>query len=378
MKKLSLQWRIAILTALVLLVCTVALTVIAISNAEKSFMAPINLSAAMEVDKIPAIPTEEASEQLSGGLAAATAQAAKRQFDMKSIFFCVLFTALGTTAVYFVTGSALRPLRRLSEKVDTIDENTLSAHLPNALSDDEIGKLTFGFNRMLTRLDDAFLRQKRFTANAAHELKTPLATLKTSAQVLAADKNSKLLDYQKNVQMTLISVDRLSKATDDLLLLASVGETSDEDKEEVLLEPLFDAIGSELSSLLSTQRINYHVKCGDFSLRGNSSLLYRVFFNLIENACKYGREGGTIWVAATQDATGVSISIKDDGPGISCEHLPYIFDAFYRVDKSRSRDAGGSGLGLSIVKTMIEACYGTITVKSDGESGTDFTVILPK
>lgn len=376
MKKLSLQWRITILSALVLLACTVTLTAIAIRNAEKSFMGIISESAAMAA--VPAMPAEDSAGQSPEGTAAIPVQAAKRQFDFNSIFFCILFTILGTTAVYFVTGSALRPLRRLSEKVDTIDEHTLSVRLPEALSRDEVSKLTVGFNRMLARLDDAFLRQKRFTANAAHELKTPLATLKTGAQVLKADPNAKLSDYQENVEKTLISVDRLSKIVNDLLLLASAGEAADADTEEILFEPLFDAIGSELAPLLSMQHMNYHVECGDFSVHGNSSLLYRVFFNLIENACKYGIENGTIWINATQSANEVAVSVKDNGPGIPSEHLPYIFDAFYRVDKSRSRETGGSGLGLSIVKTMVETCGGTIDARSDGKSGTVFTVILPK
>lgn len=376
MKKLSLQWRITMLTALVLLTCTVTLTAIAIHNAEKSFVGLTSEFAAMAA--VPAMPAEDSAGQSPKGFAAVPVQAAKRQFDFNSIFFCILFTILGTMAVYFVTGSALRPLRRLSEKVDTIDEHTLSVRLPEALSRDEVSKLTVGFNRMLARLDDAFLRQKRFTANAAHELKTPLATLKTGAQVLKADPNAKLSDYQENVEKTLISVDRLSKIVNDLLLLASAGEAADADTEEILFEPLFDAIGSELAPLLSMQHMNYHVDCGDLAVHGNSSLLYRVFFNLIENACKYGIENGTIWINATQSASEVTVSVKDNGPGIPAEHLPYIFDAFYRVDKSRSRETGGSGLGLSIVKTMVETCGGTIDARSDGKSGTVFTVILPK
>lgn len=380
MKKLSLQWRITVLTALVLFVCTVTLTAIAISNAEKSFMGLISLE--------PAVNTMDSSAmdplgQLSADVTTpaqvmTTAQVAKRQFDMNSILFCVLFTVLGTTAVYFVTGSALRPLRRLSEKVDGIDEHTLSVRLPEAFSRDEVGKLTVGFNQMLIRLDDAFLRQKQFTANAAHELKTPLAILKTGAQVLVSDKSAKLPDYQENVQITLSNVDRLSKIVDDLLLLASAGEAAKEDREDVLLEPLFDAICSELSPMIAMQQISCHVECGDLTVYGNPPFLYRAFFNLIENACKYGKKSGNIWVQALQDTEGVAVSVRDDGPGISSEHQPYLFDAFYRIDKSRSREVGGSGLGLSIVKTMIEACGGAITVNSDGKSGTEFTVIFPE
>lgn len=370
MRKISLQWRITILTALVLIVCTITLTVLSMHNAASIYL---SFDAGYEIvgqfpEYDPALSDEPLPEPL---------QMAKQQFDTKSILYCCLFTVLGTIAVYFVAGHALRPLRNLSNMVDTIDEHNLSLRLPEAVSNDEISRLTGGFNCMLSRLDDAFLRQKRFTANAAHELKTPLATMKTGIQVLGEDSHATLADYRMQNMEMLKSADRLASIVDDLLLLASAGENGTEVQEDVLLEPLFDALHNELAFRLNEREMTCYSDCGELSVTGNIDFLYRAFFNLMENACKYGNTGGHIWIKASADADGVKVLFSDDGPGIAEEHLPYIFDAFYRVDKSRSREMGGSGLGLSIVKAMIEACGGTISVQSDGKTGTCFSIHFP-
>lgn len=366
MKKLTLQWRITILTAMVLLVCTVTLTAISMHNVQPLFW----LAAGT--------PEIDGYISSSGEDTPVPVQIAKAQFDTRSILFCGLFTVLGTVAVYFVAGQALSPLRQLSEKVETVDEHNLSVRLPEAVSRDEIGRLTNGFNRMLSRLDDAFLRQKRFTANAAHELKTPLATLKTGVQVLDEDENTTIADYREQNQAVLESADRLAGIVDDLLVLASAGEAMEQVEESVLLEPLFDALCSELDVKMAQQGMTFHINCGELSATANPAFLYRAFFNLMDNACKYAGKDRHLWIDATERRDGIEISLRDDGPGIAPEHQPYIFDAFYRVDKSRSRALGGSGLGLSIVKAMIEACGGTISVQSDGKSGTCFLITLSK
>jgi signal transduction histidine kinase len=372
MRKLTLQWRITILTVLVLIICSIALTVVSILNAEKSF----NEAMVAASEAVGALPDNATIAEVEGA-DSTPAQIAKRQFDSTIILFCIVITTMGTAAVYIMAGKALRPLRDLTNAVEIVNERTLSHSLPVAVSDDEVGKLTKDFNGMLHRLDDAFLRQKRFTANAAHELKTPLATLKTGAQVLKADPSASLTDYQDQTEKTIQSVNRLSRIVDDLLLLASAGDTVSHDKEEVMLEPLFEAIQSELIFQMEERRITCTALCGELTVTGNPSFLYRIFFNLMENACKYGHDDGHIWIDASRQGNRVSVSVRDDGPGISPEHLPYIFDAFYRVDKSRSREMGGSGLGLSLVKTMVEAEGGSIITQSDGTTGTSFVVTLP-
>lgn len=374
MKKLSLQWRITLLTAVILAACSAALTALSMYNAQQNFMVLMDdLYIMVASDAAPPPSPDETVP----GVDSTPAERAKRQFDTKSILFCLIFTATGSCAVYFMAGQALKPLRELNAEIETIDEKRLSARLPQVVSRDEVGKLTDNFNQMLSRLDDAFLRQKRFTANAAHELKTPLATLKAGAQVLSRDKNASMSDYQEYAQKNVQTVDRLSNIVTDLLLLASAGENWGQEKEPVHLEPLFEAIQNELFPQLEERNMTLIIKSGDISVMGSDFLLYRAFYNLIENACKYGHNGGHIWVETYEKAEGVSVCVKDDGPGIPQQHLPYIFDAFYRVDKSRSREKGGSGLGLSLVKTMVEAQGRSIAVESDGENGTCFAVTLP-
>lgn len=366
MKKITLQWRITILTALVLIACTVTLTLFSMHNVEPIY----DLVPGQENWEIMGGSELEAADEPQ----IAPITLAKQEFNGKSILLCTVFTVIGTVAVYFLAGHALKPLRRLSEQIDTIDENNLSAKLPEAVSKDEIGRLTNGFNRMLSRLEDAFLRQKRFTANAAHELKTPLAMLKTGIQVLEDDSDATLEDFHTQNKETLDSADRLSGIIDDLLTLASAGEAGTSMQETIMLEPLFDAIYSELAPRLEQRNMVCQIECGDLSVMGNPAYLYRAFLNLIDNACKYAGPNGNVWISAEQSEKSVLITLRDDGPGIPPEHLPYIFDAFYRVDKSRSREMGGSGLGLSIVKAMIEACNGTVSVQSDGRNGTCFSI----
>lgn len=374
MKKLTLQWRITLLTAAILAVCSAALTALSMYNAQQDFMVLMDDQYVM-VDPSAVLPPGPG--ECVPALEATPAEQAKQQFDTKSVLFCLVFTAAGSCAAYFMAGQALKPLRALNAEIETIDEKKLSARLPQAAVCDEVGKLTNSFNQMLVRLDDAFLRQKRFTANAAHELKTPLAMLKTGAQVLSQDKNASVSDYRDYARKNVETVNRLSAIVDDLLLLASAGEGWGQEREQVYLEPLFDAIQSELFPQLEARDISLSVQCGDSSVMGSDSLLYRIFFNLIENACKYGHTGGHIWAEAREQENGVRVRVRDDGPGIPARHLPYIFDAFYRVDKSRSREMGGSGLGLSLVKTMVEAGGGTITVKSEETGGTCFTIVFP-
>lgn len=377
MKRLTLQWRITILAVLILAFCSALLTVISIMNAERSFVALMEESTMPGVvSTTEGVPAEGGTTAVAG-VQATPAQQAKRQFDSTSLLVCALVTILGSTVTYIAAGRALHPLRELTQAAGTVDEHSLSRRLPEVPSQDEVSTLTHSFNGMLSRLDDAFLRQKRFTANAAHELKTPLATLKTGIQVLSADGNATLDDYIEQAENTLTSVNRLSSVVDDLLLLASAGEKVVQEREEILLATLFEAIESELCFQLEQKEITCLVNCGGLSVMGNPSMLYRVFFNLMENACKYGKKGGQIQISAQRSEATTCIFVKDNGPGIGEDHLPYIFDAFYRVDKSRSREMGGSGLGLSLVKTMIEVEGGQIEVDSDGATGTCFIVTLP-
>ncbi|WP_291581420.1 sensor histidine kinase [Clostridium sp. UBA6640] len=389
--KLSLQWRVTLLTALVLIACSVALTAFSMLNAQRNLIPLLeeafsiirlgDNSIAITKDDIfedGLIEDDLSKDDVEAGdrFGKTTPQQAKQRFDVTSILFCLILTAVGTGVVHFVSGKALKPVRSLSKQVSKIDEHNLSQRLPEGISNDEVSSLTKSFNHAIDRLDEAFKRQKRFSASAAHELKTPLATMKAGIQVLSLDENTTLEEYRENAHMTETSVDRLTGVVNDLLLLASAVEDTDEIKEEVYLSVMFEAIFSELAPVYDNLGITYEIDCNNEKLHGNSALLYRAFYNLIENAYKYNHENGSIFISVCETKGNVKIDISDDGYGIPSEHLPLIFEAFYRVDASRSRKIAGSGLGLSIVKAIIERHGGTISVSS--EEGTNFEVQLPQ
>lgn len=376
--KLTLQWRITILTAIVLIISSAALTAFSLLNAQNTLMPLLNGSISISKAEnnsgdmvIHYIDDDEIGSD-------AILQTAKRDFDFRSIMFFLVLTIAGTGLVYFVSGEALRPVKNLSKQVSEIDERDLSQRLTESLSHDEVSSLTKSFNQTLERLEEAFNRQKRFSASAAHELKTPLATMKAGIQVLKIDEATTLDEYKENAYMIEASVDRLTQVVNDLLILASPNEEAEELNEDVDLDAMFETIFDELSPIYEQRGITYNIKCRSISSYGNAALLYRAFFNLIENSYKYNREKGSITVRGSKANKWVKIDIEDTGIGIPAEHLPFIFDAFYRVDSSRSRKIAGSGLGLSIVKAIIERLGGTISVSSENERGTIISLQLPQ
>lgn len=387
LKKITLQWRITLLTALVLAVCTGALTAYSILNAEKTFVPmllvdiarPVEGSHSLETgDTESAIGTDDIQKDgIIDAVPVTKAYQAKRSYDNKNILFCIGVVAIGTAAVYWVTGRALRPVRQLSRSVSQVDENNLSSVLPEAASRDEVRELTRGFNHMLRRLEAAFHRQKRFTASAAHELKTPLSVMKAGIQVLSMDQEATVEEYRENARLMEANIDRLSKVVEDLLLLASADEGNKIETEAVDLGILCETICSEMDLLYQDKKICWKADCGEIQITGNPAMLYRALFNLIENAFKYNFQNGSVEIVAKRMSETVRIFIADSGPGISGEHLPLIFDAFYRVDDSRSRKIAGSGLGLALVKSILELHGGTVKVESTPGHGTRFIIELP-
>lgn len=385
--KLSLQWRVTLLTAIVLIVCSVVLTAFSMYNAQKNLLPLLNHlfsiayfdenSIMITKDGIieDSLPEYEIETGIEYGVT--TPLQAKQDFDMTSILFCLILTAIGTGAVYFVSGKALKPVRSLSRQVSLIDEHNLSQRLPESISNDEVSGLAKSFNHALERLEEAFERQRRFSASAAHELKTPLTTIKAGIQVLNIDENSTLEEYRENADMIEASVDRLTQVVNDLLLLASIEEDTEEIKEEIDLEAMFESIFNEISPLYDERGISYEINCEEETLNGNAPLFYRVFYNLIENSYKYNRKDGYISVLTHKTNEYIEIDVKDNGYGIPAEHLPFIFEAFYRIDASRSRKIAGSGLGLSIVKSIVEHHGGTISVSSEDGEGSCFSIKLP-
>jgi len=372
LSKLTLQKRVTILTATILVVCVFSLTLFTIYNAEKNYDPLITGVESTYVGDFYTSPQV--------GVRVVPAQQAKRTFATWSYTVLIVLTILGTGAVYVVTGHALKPVRELSHAVSEIREHNLSNRLQTTYTKDEIGELTDGFNRMLERLNDAFERQRRFTANSAHELKTPLSIIKSGIQVLNMESEPSIGEYKENIEIIDQSIERLIDVVDDLLTIASEGEgyLKKEAMKEVLLGPMFDEILNDVSSLYYEDNIIFHNMCGDTQLMGNPTLLYRAFFNIVENAFKYNTPNGEINISINESNENIEIIILDTGVGIPKDELPIIFEPFYRVDKSRSRKVGGSGLGLSITKTILDKSGASISVESTVGAGTRFVVTFPK
>jgi signal transduction histidine kinase len=265
---LSLRWRVTLLAATILIICSCAFTAFSIYNAQQMLYPIIeNSSISYSIE----------DSELGMGVPAIPAQEQKELFDHKSIYFCIIVTILGTVSVWIVSGKALEPINQLNKTIRLIDEHNLSERLEKAKTDDEIGQLTDSFNHMLSRLEEAFERQKRFTASAAHELKTPLATVKAGIQVLDRDENADLQDYKENAGVIVKSVDRLTSVVNGLLMLASAEEGNQNMFESIGLDIMFDAILSDISALYEKSNITYEIDLKENSITGNAGMLYRVF-----------------------------------------------------------------------------------------------------
>lgn len=383
LNKLSIRMRLTILTGSIIVCTSLILTLTSIYNANNQFvLRPINsyssqTSSAENIAATVVASSPIASED-SSTIPAATvtmnAQLAKRQFDLWSYVYLIFIAYFGMIAAYYVSGKALKPIHDLSKTLEKISANNLSEHISVVDQRDEVGSLTTSFNAMLDRLENAFSMQKRFSADAAHELKTPLATIKTSMEVLQLDETPTIDDYKENLEITQMSTDRLIKVVEGLLTLTS--ECSEDFSNQIELKSFFFQIMNELQPTYQDKRIRIDLDLGQEYVTGNQVLLYRAFFNLLENALKYNRKDGFVAITALREGTKTEISIRDSGIGIPVEERALIFEPFYRVDKSRSRLVGGSGLGLSIVKSIIERHKGEINVESELNEGTTFTVIL--
>ena len=278
----------------------------------------------------------------------------------------------------FLAGRALSPIDRLTGLARRISAENLSQRLDLKLPDDEVGRLARTFDEMIARLDDAFRRQRQFTADASHELRTPLTTIKGQAEV-ALSKPRDAAAYREILQSVNEEVDRLIRLVGSLLTLAraDAGQIPIAD-EDVNLGDLIAAVVEQVRPMGERRSLNIEVHPGPpVVLQGDEDLLLQLLLNLLDNAIKYTRPGGAVTVGWSVGAGQVELWVRDTGIGIAEEHVERIFDRFYRVDRARSRTGGGAGLGLSICRWIVEAHGGYITVRSEPGQGAVFTVRLP-
>lgn len=312
---------------------------------------------------------------------------AQKNFSLRSYLYMGLISTAGMLIAYHLAGRALKPVKNLNAAISAISEDNLQTRLPNSEPFDEIQELTAAFNHMLDRLESSFWRQKRFSSNAAHELKTPLATIKTGIQILKLSEEPSPQEYAETVNITEKHVNRLIRVVDDLLAFTRDGY--DEKEEPIPLQALLCSIAQDLEPLAASQELQVRTDFPKEKLYfcGNETLAYRAFYNLFENAVKYNRKNGSIFIRISpadielpteEPKEGLcQITIADSGIGIPEDSLCHIFDPFYRAEDSRSRALGGAGLGLSIVKEIADRHGWQLSVSSRLDEGTEFTVILP-
>lgn len=301
---------------------------------------------------------------------------AKRVFKLKSISYTGLIIVVGGILTYYMTGYALRPIRTLSDQMKSIDVNNLNQSLATHKMSPDMKELALSFNNMTDKLYKAFEVQKRFSANAAHELKTPIAVLQTRVEVFSKRLNPTKKDSQKLVDTVLKHTDRMANLVEHLLELTEGGPL--ESLEHIDLYGLMAHLIGAFEPIASSKNITISLSGSHESLYGHYALLYRAFYNLLDNAIKYNCDHGCVHVEVTHSKGAIVVRVSDQGLGITFDEKQDIFEPFYRVDPSRARAIGGSGLGLSIVKTILDRHEASIHVYDNKPQGSIFTVTWDK
>lgn len=386
LKKRSLQWRLTLLITLLVTV-TCILMYFFISNSAvtgmenlESYIVQINKtdSTPITFNVDPSILFPDLSNQV---------QATKDLFRIRSMIATGIIILLSSIGTYFISRRALTPLHDLSTKIGKIQAQNLSESLEIPDSNDEISQLTASFNKMLSRLDDAFTAQKQFSASAAHELRTPLAVMQTNLEVFARKKTPSTEEYQEIFSLIQEQTGRLSHLAE--ILLDMTGIQTVERSETISLAELTEEVFCDLASVAEQKQIELIQRDGDCTVTGSYLLLYRAVYNLVENAIKYNHPSGKVTVtfhpgkvildASSQPhpADCAFIEISDTGIGISPEYQEKIFAPFFRVDKSRSRAMGGAGLGLALVTEIARQHGGQVKVLESNEKGSTIALMLP-
>ena len=302
-------------------------------------------------------------------------QATKEQFLLRSVIATAVIILLSSLCTYWLTRRTLQPLRKLNQEVSQIQAQNLSSRLAVPDTKDEIAQLTGSFNEMLTRLDNAFSIQKQFSANAAHELRTPLAVLQTNLEVFQKKKEPQPEEYQQLFSMIQEQTARLSHLVGTLLDMTNLKSVPRTD--QVSLAELTDEVFCDLDSVAEKAGITLLLDSQDCTVTGSYVLLYRAVYNLVENAIKYNRPDGTVTVTIRPENNRALILVQDTGIGISPENQEKIFHPFFRVDKSRSRSMGGAGLGLALVDAIAREHDGQVKVQKSNDQGSLIAFILP-
>ena len=300
----------------------------------------------------------------------------KEDYKKNSLLISAILAFIGGVVTYFISGHALRPIREFSDKIEEVQAQNLAASRIEENKVKELNQLSVSYNKMLERLSDAFEIQRQFTANAAHELRTPLSLMQVQLDLYNSTRHpDNDADTLQTIKMVTEQNGRLSKMVKTLLDMSELQTVGRDD--EIMVDALVDEVLADLDPLAQEKNIKLTGKCKNITMVGSDILIYRLVYNLVENAIKYNHSGGQVTVTAYRKEKHVYLSVEDTGNGIPEELRERVFEPFFRVDKSRSRELGGVGLGLALVREIVRLHDGSITVRSNPSGGTVFDVILP-
>ena len=375
MKRLSLQWRITLMSVLLIGITCVAMNLLlcssgvyymdTIADSLQGGTMILNDGGAASFDPQLIAPNEELTIVVDG---------VQGRFRTTNWYITAAVTLLSGILAYFVSGRALKPLRSFTSQVEQVQLNNLADIRIDEDSISEFRQLSRSFNQMLERLNNAFAAQRQFTGNAAHELRTPLALMQAQLELFSAEHPDVRPETAEFLTLLREQTERLIQMTKTLLEMSNLQQVAR--NEQLQLAPMVEEIFTDLASLAEKRSITLEAE-GDAALTGSDALIYRMLFNLTENAVKYNRLGGSVRVELAQGQEKCIIRVSDTGCGIPEEYQRSIFHPFFRVDKSRSREYGGAGLGLSLVWEIADLHGGSVWVEESSDKGTTIAVELP-
>ena len=376
MRRLSLQWRITLMTVLLIGVTCIAMNLLLCSSGvyymdtitdtlQGDSTVILNGEGTESFDPQLITPNENLAIVVNG---------AQGRFRTTNWYITAVVTVLSGILAYFVSGRALKPLRSFASQVEKVQLNNLADMRINEDVLPEFRQLSHSFNQMLERLNNAFAAQRQFTGNAAHELRTPLALMQAQLELFSAEHPDVLPETAEFLTLLREQTERLTQMTKTLLEMSNLQQVAR--NEHIQLAPMIEEIFTDLTPLAEKNDIALEVE-GDGAMIGSDALIYRLLFNLTENAVKYNRHGGSVRVTVSQESEKLLIRVSDTGRGIPEEFQRSIFQPFFRVDKSRSREYGGAGLGLSLVWEIAELHGGSVRVTKSSDRGTTILLELP-
>lgn len=381
MRRMSLQWRITIITTLFIAVICGCLTMFVYKNGvyyidllQDTVDAKGDGESGKEPDEIYINIPDDKWDDFANDFSHQVYNN-KADYKKRSLLFSTLLALLGGVVTYYIVGHALKPLKKFSDKIEEVQAQNLSDSRIEENEVKELNQLSVSYNKMLERLSEAFEMQRQFTANAAHELRTPLALMQVQLDLYNSTEhpgNDECTGH--TIAMITEQNERLSKMVKTLLDMSELRITVRDEK--IMVDALVEEVLEDLEPLAAEKNVELIGKCKPVTMTGSDILIYRLVYNLVENAIKYNHPEGKVTVTACQKEKKVILSVADTGSGIPGELRERVFEPFFRVDKSRSRELGGVGLGLALVHEIVKAHDGSISIKDNPSGGTVFKVVF--